>query len=625
MEFLLEIGAKMSSSYQKVMKQAADGLKQMENAANQLKTASGALRGSISTQETQLNALREQYSSVVLEKGKNSKEAKKLRKEYKQLSQEVGKNRKKLTDSTKALDDISDASQKAGKGISSMTVMMGSLAAAGVQKAISGVTSVVSSIFGLAESTREYRVNAAKLNTTMAQNGYSAEFTAEAYKSLYGYLGDDQTVTTTLSNLSSLHLEQSELEKLISGMQGVWAAYGDSIPLDSLAESINETSKTRSVTGSLADALVWAGISESVFNEQLKNCSSEQDAQRLIVDTLNTAYGGLKEAYDETAASTIAAKEAEAEYNAVTASIGEQIEPVTTALQEGWNGVLSAFSSMLAGVDMDKVVSAISSATSWITGTAIPAITGFVSDVATAVADFIAHFDGIVGPIGDIWDNIKDIFNGVVTFITSTFSGNLSGAITGLSSIWTGITNQVTSAIETVKEIFNGIISWISDVFTVNGESVFAAAGTAMGNAFAVIGDVIKAPINAVIGIINNCIDAINGISITFPDWIPGIGGKTFGVNIPHIPELASGGIVTDPTLAVVGEGRGPEAVVPLDQLDRFIHSAGTSVNFSPVINVSSSGGDVRMQVRQALDEGYTTFEQNMRRWQQQQRRTVFA
>ena len=624
MEFQLEIAGKMSSSYRKTMGQAAEGLKQIESAANQLKTAYGSLQGTIYTQESALDALRDQYASAALGKGKNSKEAKKLQKQYKQLSKEVEKNKKKLKDSTKALDEIDEASQKAGKGISAMTVMMGTLAAAGVQKVIGGITSAASSIFGLAASTREYRTNAAKLNATMAQNGYSAEFTADAYKSLYGYLGDDQTVTTTLSNLSNMNLEQGELEKLLKGMQGVWAAYGDSIPLDGLAESINETSKTKTVTGNLADALNWAGISEDVFNEQLQKCTTEQEAQQLIVDTLNTAYGGLKDAYDETAKSTIAAKEAEAEYNAVTAGIGEQIEPVTTALQEGWNKVLAAFGEMLEGVDMDKVVEAISSATSWITETAIPSITEFVSSVATAVGEFIGHFDGIVQPITDIWESVKEIFNGVITFITSVFNGDLSGAINGLESIWQGIADQVSAKIELVKGIFNGIISWVKDIFTLDGENAFSAAGTAMGNAFAVITDVLKAPINAVINIINNVIDAINGVSIDFPDWIPVIGGKHFGVDIPHIPELAQGGIVTDPTLAVVGEGRGAEAVVPLDQLDRFLTAAGTTVTFAPVINVTG-GGDVRAQVRQALDEGYVAFEQNMRRYQRQQMRTSFA
>lgn len=624
LEFLLEVGAKMSSSYQKVMKQASDALKQMANASDQVKTASGALQGSISGQEAELNTLKEKYADVVLEKGKNSKAAKKLEKEYKKLSKEVEKNRKKLKDSTKALDDVEDSSQKAGKGLSSMTVAMENLAAAGVQKALSGLQNVASAVFGLSASTRDYRTNAAKLSVTMAANGYSADYTAEAYKSLYGYLGDDQTVTTTLSNLSQMKLEQGDLNTLISSMQGVWAAYGDSIPLDGLAESVNETAKTRTVTGNLADALNWAGISEDVFNEQLQKCSTEQDAQRLIVDTLNTAYGGLKDAYDEAAKSTIEAKEAEAEYNAVTAGIGEQIEPVTTALQEGWNKVLAAFGEMLEGVDMDKVVAAISSATSWITETAIPAITGFVSDVATAVGEFIGHFDGIVQPITDIWESVKEIFNGAITFITSVFSGDLTGAIGGLESIWNGITDQVSAKIALVKEIFNGIISWVKDIFTVDGESAFSKAGTAMGNAFAVITDVLKAPINAVINIINNVIDAINGVSIDFPDWIPVIGGKHFGVDIPHIPELAQGGIVTDPTLAVVGEGRGAEAVVPLDQLDRFLTATGTTVTFAPVINISG-GGDVRGQVRQALDEGYVAFEQNMRRYQRQQMRTSFA
>ena len=78
------------------------------------------------------------------------------------------------------------------------------------------------------------------------------------------------------------------------------------------------------------------------------------------------------------------------------------------------------------------------------------------------------------------------------------------------------------------------------------------------------LGSVIKAPLNSVIGLINMAIDGLNKISFTTPDWIPGIGGKHFGVNIAKMPYLAKGGIVDKPTQAVIGEA-GTEAVVPLE------------------------------------------------------------
>ena len=66
-------------------------------------------------------------------------------------------------------------------------------------------------------------------------------------------------------------------------------------------------------------------------------------------------------------------------------------------------------------------------------------------------------------------------------------------------------------------------------------------------------------------------IDAINSISLDVPDWVPGIGGQTIGFNLDNIPYLAKGGIVTEPTLAMIGEGSQDEAVMPLDTMREMI------------------------------------------------------
>ena len=99
--------------------------------------------------------------------------------------------------------------------------------------------------------------------------------------------------------------------------------------------------------------------------------------------------------------------------------------------------------------------------------------------------------------------------------------------------------------------------------------------------------EIIKAPINGIIAVINGFIDGINKVQV--PDWVPKVGGK--GINIPHIPQLAKGGIVDKATLAMIGEGKSAEAVIPLDRtLTRYMAKAmkeagGTrpiTVNFYP-------------------------------------------
>lgn len=89
--------------------------------------------------------------------------------------------------------------------------------------------------------------------------------------------------------------------------------------------------------------------------------------------------------------------------------------------------------------------------------------------------------------------------------------------------------------------------------------------GDAIGFYFKTIFGVIKMEINAIISLVNIAIRALNGINVSIPSWVPIIGGKSFGIDLPQIPKLAQGGIVNKPTIAMIGEA-GPEAVIPLSK-----------------------------------------------------------
>lgn len=144
---------------------------------------------------------------------------------------------------------------------------------------------------------------------------------------------------------------------------------------------------------------------------------------------------------------------------------------------------------------------------------------------------------------------------------------------------------------------------------------------------------IMKTPINAIIGLINGVINSLNSLSISVPDWVPGLGGKTLGMNIPQIPQLAEGGIATKPTLAAIAEGGEPEAVLPLSKLSSLAGSGGTqgsglgsgvSINFAPVINVSggSSSGD---DVSRALELSEQRLKAMIKRIMADQQRVSFA
>jgi hypothetical protein len=142
-----------------------------------------------------------------------------------------------------------------------------------------------------------------------------------------------------------------------------------------------------------------------------------------------------------------------------------------------------------------------------------------------------------------------------------------------------------------------------------------------------------KAPINAIISLINKAFSAIGSVSVSIPDWVPGMGGQTFGFEMPQIPMLANGGVVTKPTTALIGEGAESEAVLPLSKLESLLadhsSSAGSSnitINFNPTINVTTDGnsGDAYDQIRRALAEGSSNFQKQIEQYFAQRSRLSY-
>lgn len=141
------------------------------------------------------------------------------------------------------------------------------------------------------------------------------------------------------------------------------------------------------------------------------------------------------------------------------------------------------------------------------------------------------------------WDKIKKFFSGLGATLKimagkfSEFVASSKAKGTHLGVIFQNIGNIVSG----LKGTFNGLITFVKGVFTGNWKSAWEGVKNIFKGVFGTLGAVVKAPINGVIGIINSAIGHINKIKITVPEWVPSIGGKTFGGNIPKIPLLYKG------------------------------------------------------------------------------------
>lgn len=175
-------------------------------------------------------------------------------------------------------------------------------------------------------------------------------------------------------------------------------------------------------------------------------------------------------------------------------------------------------------------------------------------------------------------------------------------------------------AVRTVIDIFMELINFVRNIFTGEWDAAWQNVVNMFQMYWTGMKDMLRVPLNGIIRMINSA------LSFSVPDWVPGIGGKSFAVDIPM---LANGGVVTRATPAIVGEGSEPEAVLPLSKLDSMLGNSGKggggamAVTFSPVINVSG-GSDAYSQVKRGLDEGLANLKRELERIQRNERRLAY-
>ena len=241
-----------------------------------------------------------------------------------------------LIDNTKANDSIDNTTKKAensGSKVGSAFAAIGKGAVAMGTAIVSGTAAIGTALVASAEATREYRTEMAKLETAFTTSGLSAQAAESTYTSLYSVLGETDQAVEASNHLAKLCQTEEQLSSWTDICTGVYATFGNSLPIEGLTEAANETAKVGSLTGSLADALNWAGVSEDEFNAKLEKCTSEQERAQLITETLTGLYSEAADTYKELNGDILSANEAQAKLTAATAKIGAVVEPVIATVK----------------------------------------------------------------------------------------------------------------------------------------------------------------------------------------------------------------------------------------------------------------------------------------------------
>lgn len=246
------------------------------------------------------------------------------------------------------LDDSGFKSGLSKLGSVATTALKGGAAViGGIGAAASGA---VAGLLALESATEEYRIAQGKLNTAFEAAGYGPEVAAQAYDRFYGILGDTDTATEASQLLAKLARSEEDVATWADIAAGVSGTFGDALPIESLIESANETAKVGQVTGTLADALNWAGISEDEFNAKLAAAGSEAERNQLIMDTLSGTYEGATEAFYRNNEALVASREAQAQMDASLAQLGQTVSDVKARMTAEFLPSISQITTGLAGM-----------------------------------------------------------------------------------------------------------------------------------------------------------------------------------------------------------------------------------------------------------------------------------
>ena len=414
--------------------------------------------------------------------------------------EELGDDSKKASESVDKLGDSSANSTGALSKLGSVAKGAMKGAVAGLKAGATAAVGLTTAFLATAEATRETRIAMGKVETAFTTMGYSAETGKKTFMDFAAILGDTDQATEAVGNLAKLATSEQDLTKWTTIATGVYATFGDGLPIEGLTEAANETAKVAQVTGPLADAINWATTSmddwekalgsnqtaleafkggiaagenaEDSFNLALQSLNSEQERSQLITATLSSLYGDAAKTYEETSGSILDANRAQAELNDAMAQVGEVAEPVMAALKSAGATILTDFlpSVQLLGEGLQDIFNGDMGGTDKIgqaVGDMITTITDKIIEYAPQLVDVgVGVIEAIVDGISENPDKIAEaainivvqLFNALTQMIPQTIELGLQLLI----ALAQGITDNVDTIVQAFVQMIQELASLLS-------------------------------------------------------------------------------------------------------------------------------------------------------------------
>ena len=385
-------------------------------------------------------------------------------------------------EANEALDKTAEKASDTGKKTEGTFSKIGT-AAGGLVKAVATAGAALGGAWLAAvEGSREYRTEMGKLESAFQTAGHSSESAKQTYSDLNAVLGDTGQAVEASQHLAVLAKNEKDLSTWTDICTGVYATFGESLPIEGLTEAANETAKTGILTGGLTDALNWAGISEEKFQEKLDKCSNEQERQKLIMDTLNDTYKDESDQYQETNKDVIEAQKSQERLTDAFAEIGRVSEPILTAIKDKVAEMVEA-----AVPHLENFIQKTKDIITWVkeNGDTIDKWVGVILGAGTAIGLFLLILNW--GAIMTAAANAIKVVRGAIVAFNAVLMANpialvvslLAGLVVAFIYLWNNvdgfkqfwietwdkIKQWASVAWESIKKTFSNIGKWFSEQF----------------------------------------------------------------------------------------------------------------------------------------------------------------
>lgn len=329
-------------------------------------------------------------------------------------------------------------------------------------------TGLATATFASIESTREYRNDLAKLEQGAKTSGNSFGEMKKELVNLTALTGESDSSIEALSNLMSAGFSDTQIKSAVESLSGAVIKFPDTLKIESLADSLQETIATGAGTGQFAELIERSGASLDDFNNGLANCSGEAERQQYALQWL--AESGLAQVnaeYEKSHKALLDYEKAEQAVNEANSKIAQSAMPIAASFKKGYAGVLAAFADVLTGADKTgaEFNAKISVFLSNIAGMAVQYLPVLLTAVNTIIQSVVTNLPML---LETILPPLISGFNFLITGLIDALPEFLPVLLESFVMLFSSLIDSVNLVIEQLMPLLPDIITQISTALIEN-------------------------------------------------------------------------------------------------------------------------------------------------------------